>query len=265
MPPHLAVLFSGVFNFLGVLLGGVGVAYAIVHLLPVELLINVNTGHGLAMVFSLLAAAITRTSALLVLRYSGLQFAHADRFDTRCGSGQCAAQRYPAGRWRELAESDRYRRFAGVLAAGRLYRCGPGTDCPEMVASAVEDAQDSDQRRKLDDKKHPPFWNRLVLVISAMAVSFVHGSNDGQKGIGLIMLVLIGIVPSQFVLDLTSTTYQIERTRDATQHLNQFYQRNSSTLGEYLAMGKAEKATCRPALPVIRSRPNLPSTRCSIA
>jgi len=58
MPPHLAVFFSGVFNFLGVLLGGVGVAYAIVHLLPVELLINVNTGHGLAMVFSLLAAAI---------------------------------------------------------------------------------------------------------------------------------------------------------------------------------------------------------------
>ena len=50
MPPHLAVFFSGVFNFLGVLLGGVGVAYAIVHLLPVELLVNVNTGHGLAMV-----------------------------------------------------------------------------------------------------------------------------------------------------------------------------------------------------------------------
>ena len=84
-----------------------------------------------------------------------------------------------------------------------------------------------DQRRKLDDKKHPPFWNRLVLVISAMAVSFVHGSNDGQKGIGLIMLVLIGIVPAQCVLDLGSTTYQIERTRDATLHLSQFYQRNN--------------------------------------
>jgi low-affinity inorganic phosphate transporter len=86
-----------------------------------------------------------------------------------------------------------------------------------------------------------------------MAVSFVHGSNDGQKGIGLIMLVLIGIVPSAFVLDLNSTTYQIERTRDATLHLNQFYQRNSSTLGEFLALGKAEKgdlpesSSCNPA------------------
>ena len=59
MPPNLAVVMSGIFNFLGVLLGGVGVAYAIVHLLPVELLINVNTSRGLIMVFSLLAAAIT--------------------------------------------------------------------------------------------------------------------------------------------------------------------------------------------------------------
>jgi low-affinity inorganic phosphate transporter len=109
-----------------------------------------------------------------------------------------------------------------------------------------------DQRRKLDDKKHPPFWNRLVLVISAMGVSFVHGSNDGQKGIGLIMLVLIGIVPAKFVLDLNSTTYQIERTRDATLHMSQFYQRNAATLGEFLALGKAaptdlpEQFSCNP-------------------
>jgi len=58
MPPHLAVVASGIFNFLGVLLGGVGVAYAIVHLLPVELLIDVDTNRGLIMVFSMLTAAI---------------------------------------------------------------------------------------------------------------------------------------------------------------------------------------------------------------
>ena len=91
---------------------------------------------------------------------------------------------------------------------------------------------------QVDGKKHPPFWNRLVLVLSAMGVSFVHGSNDGQKGIGLIMLVLIGIAPAKFVLDLNSTTYQIERTRDAALHLSQFYERNSDTLSEYLALGK---------------------------
>jgi low-affinity inorganic phosphate transporter len=80
----------------------------------------------------------------------------------------------------------------------------------------------------------------------------VHGSNDGQKGIGLIMLVLIGIVPAKFVLDLNSTTYQIERTRDATLHMSQFYQRNAATLGEFLALGKAkssdlpEQFSCNP-------------------
>ena len=62
-------------------------------------------------------------------------------------------------------------------------------------------------RKELDDKKHPPFWNRLVLVLSAMAVSFVHGSNDGQKGIGLIMLVLISIVLSGI------TTYMAVQAR----------------------------------------------------
>ena len=93
-------------------------------------------------------------------------------------------------------------------------------------------------RREVDEKKHPPFWNRLVLVLSAMTVSFVHGSNDGQKGIGLIMLVLIGIVPAKFVLDLNSTTYQIERTRDAAIHLSQFYQRHTDVLGDMLALGK---------------------------
>jgi low-affinity inorganic phosphate transporter len=94
MPPHLAVFFSGVFNFLGVL-GGVGVAYAIVHLLPVELLINVNTGH-LAMVFSLLAAAITWN---LGTWYFGIpaSSSHPDRLDPRRRPGQRTDQRHPPG------------------------------------------------------------------------------------------------------------------------------------------------------------------------
>jgi len=93
-----------------------------------------------------------------------------------------------------------------------------------------------EERRAIDNKKHPPFWNRLVLVLSAMSVSFVHGSNDGQKGIGLIMLVLIGIVPAKFVLDPASTPYQIQRTYDAAAHLNDLYLRNADILDGYLAL-----------------------------
>jgi len=77
--------------------------------------------------------------------------------------------------------------------------------------------------------------------MSAMGMSFVHGSNDGQKGIGLIMLVLIGIVPAKFVLDVNATPYEIKRSYDAAQHLNDFYERNTHTLGEFLVLDKADR------------------------
>ncbi len=242
MSPYRAVILSGIFNFLGVLLGGVGVAYAIVHLLPVELLINVNTGHGLAMVFSLLAAAITwnlgtwyfgipaSSSHTLIGSILGVGLANA------LITGVPVADGINWGKAIDIGLSLIFSPLAGFLVAGALliglkwlYPLSKMHKTPET-------------RRDVDEKKHPPFWNRLVLVISAMTVSFVHGSNDGQKGIGLIMLVLIGIVPAKFVLDLNSTTYQIERTRDAAVHLQQFYNRHSDTLGDMLALGKANEA-----------------------
>ncbi len=238
MPPHLAVMLSGLFNFLGVLLGGVGVAYAIVHLLPVELLINVDTGHGLAMVFSLLAAAIAwnlgtwyfgipaSSSHTLIGSILGVGLANALITDIPLADGVNWQKAIDIGISLVASPAAGFMVAALLLLALKWWR-----PLSKMHKTP-------EQRRELDDKKHPPFWNRLVLVLSAMAVSFVHGSNDGQKGIGLIMLVLIGIVPAQFVLDLNSTTYQIERTRDATLHLSQFYERNSATLSEYLALGK---------------------------
>lgn len=94
-------------------------------------------------------------------------------------------------------------------------------------------------------KKRPPFWTRFTLIASAMGVSFVHGSNDGQKGIGMIMLVLIGIVPGQFVLNMESTSYQIGRTKDAALHMGDFYQRNSVYLDQMIDLKKSTE--CRDA------------------
>ncbi|SDJ43640.1 low-affinity inorganic phosphate transporter [Pseudomonas delhiensis] len=238
MSPYRAVILSGIFNFLGVLLGGVGVAYAIVHLLPVELLINVNSGHGLAMVFSLLAAAIAWN---LGTWYFGIP---ASSSHTLIGSilGVGLANAVITGvpladgvNWQkaiDIAMSLIFSPLAGFLVAA-LVLIGLKWMYPLSKMHKTPET-----RREVDEKKHPPFWNRLVLVLSAMTVSFVHGSNDGQKGIGLIMLVLIGIVPAKFVLDLNSTTYQIERTRDAAIHLSQFYQRHTDVLGDMLALGK---------------------------
>ncbi len=238
MSPYRAVILSGIFNFLGVLLGGVGVAYAIVHLLPVELLINVNSGHGLAMVFSLLAAAIAWN---LGTWYFGIP---ASSSHTLIGSilGVGLANAVITGvpladgvNWQkaiDIAMSLIFSPLAGFIVAA-LVLIGLKWMYPLSKMHKTPET-----RREVDEKKHPPFWNRLVLVLSAMTVSFVHGSNDGQKGIGLIMLVLIGIVPAKFVLDLNSTTYQIERTRDAAIHLSQFYQRHTDVLGDMLALCK---------------------------
>ena len=255
MPPHLAVVLSGIFNFLGVLLGGVGVAYAIVHLLPVELLINVDTGRGLAMVFAMLAAAIAwnlgtwyfgipaSSSHTLIGSILGVGLANALITDLPLGDGVNWGKAIDIGL--SLVVSP----VAGFLIAGGLLLA------LKRWLPLSKMHKTPEQRRELDNKKHLPFWNRLVLVLSAMGVSFVHGSNDGQKGIGLIMLVLIGIVPANFVLDTNSTTYQIERTRDAATHLSAFYHRNEATLGDYLALKRGGGASDLP--PSFRCDPEL--------
>jgi len=241
MPPHMAVILSGCFNFLGVLLGGVGVAYAIVHLLPVELLINVDTGHGLVMVFALLSAAIiwnlgtwyfgipASSSHTLIGSILGVGLTNALLTDIPLGEGVNWQKAF------DIALSLVFSPLAGFAVAALLLlllrRWMP-------LSKMHETPSERRARREGRGKKRPRFWNRLVLVVSAMGMSFVHGSNDGQKGIGLIMLVLIGIVPAKFVLDLNSTTYQIERTREAALYLGQFYQRNQEPLRDYLALGK---------------------------
>ncbi|MDR2688741.1 MAG: inorganic phosphate transporter [Azoarcus sp.] len=239
MSPYRAVMLSGLFNFSGVVLGGVGVAYAIVHLLPVELLINVNSAHGMIMVFSLLAAAITwnlgtwyfgipaSSSHTLIGSILGIGMANALLTDVSLAQGV---------NWNkaiDIALSLVISPLGGFVVAAIVLLCLKRWKPRSAMHKTPE------IRLEHKEKKHPPFWNRLVLVLSAMTVSFVHGSNDGQKGIGLIMLVLIGIVPAQFVLDLNSTTYQIERTRDAAGYLDQFYRRHIDVLGETLALGKS--------------------------
>ncbi|MDR2926456.1 MAG: inorganic phosphate transporter [Azoarcus sp.] len=232
MTPYRAVMLSGVFNFFGVLLGGVGVAYAIVHLLPVELLINVDTGRGMAMVFSLLAAAIAwnfgtwyfgipaSSSHTLIGSILGVGMANAVLNKLSVAEGI---------NWQKAIDiivSLLFSPMAGFFIAGLILLCLKRWRPVAKMHVPLEPRSDSAKIRK------PPFWNRLVLVLSAIAVSFVHGSNDGQKGIGLIMLVLIGFVPAQYVVNMDASPYQIERTREAAMHMQRFYQRHQDRLGD---------------------------------
>jgi len=223
MKPRLAVLASGLCNFLGVLSGGLAVAYAIVHLLPVDLLVSVNTAHGMSMVFALLMAAILWN---LGTWYLGLP---ASSSHTLIGAILGVG----------LANSlINHTPLAQGINWGKAIDVGLSLLCSPLVGFLISGAiilllrhyrgqsnmhKTPFQRQQVEGRKHPPFWTRFMLILSAMGVSFAHGSNDGQKGVGLIMLVLIGIVPANYVLNLDSNPYQIERTRDAATHLQQFY------------------------------------------
>jgi low-affinity inorganic phosphate transporter len=267
MPAHLAVIGSGIFNFFGVILGGLGVAYAIVHLLPVDLLLNVGVGHGLYMVYALLAAAIiwnlgtwyfgipASSSHTLIGSIMGVGIANAIMNNQYWLSGINVKKAI------DIMLSLLISPTIGLIMAGLLLLALKKWRPDSRMHMTPE------ERKNLDGKKHPPFWTRATLIGSAMGMSFAHGSNDGQKGIGLLMLVLIGLAPAKYALDMDSSAYQIERTIDAAQHMGDFYTKNRERLNGSLdlkhnpdhplpALFKCEAATTLPAISTLMSTLN---------
>lgn len=234
MRSQLAVVMAGLFNFLGVMLGGLSVAYAIVHLLPTDLLLNVSSAHGLAMVFSMLLAAIVWN---LGTWYLGLP---ASSSHTLIGSiigvgltnalvtSTSVVDALNVPKMVAIFLSLIFSPLVGMMIAGLmvfvLRRYWSNNKKRQRIHMTPA------EREKVDGKRKPPFWTRIALIVSAIGVSFSHGANDGQKGIGLIMLVLIGVAPAGFVLNMNATGYDISRTRDAVAHLQQFYQQHGDSL-----------------------------------
>ncbi|TKI07187.1 inorganic phosphate transporter PitA [Martelella alba] len=231
---RLAVGMSGVFNFFGVVLGGLSVAYAIVHLLPVDLLLNVGSAHGLAMMFSMLLAAIlwnlgtwyfglpassshTLIGAIIGIGLTNALLTHSSVVD---------ALNIP--KLVEVFLSLIISPLVGLILAGILVsllrRYWSGT--PKRRRIHLTPAE----REKQDGKRKPPFWTRTALIVSAAGVSFAHGANDGQKGIGLIMLVLIGVAPAGFMVNMNAAPYDIARTRDAVANLQPFFRQHLASL-----------------------------------
>ncbi len=237
MPAHLAVMASGFFNFFGVLLGGLGVAYAIIHLLPVELLLNVNSSHGLIMVFSLLTSAIAwnlgtwylgipaSSSHTLIGSILGVGIMHAIL------NGHHWLYGINTQKAIDILLSLLISPALGMVLAGVLFLA------LKRYYSKSHMHLTPEERKATDGKKHPPFWTRVTLIASAMGLSFAHGSNDGQKGIGLVMLVLVGLAPGNFVLDRGSSLYDIERTRDAAIHIKDFYVLNANKISQNMSLG----------------------------
>ncbi|MGP1924099.1 MAG: inorganic phosphate transporter PitA [Arsenophonus sp. NEOnobi-MAG3] len=234
MRAQFAVVMAGCFNFFGVILGGLSVAYAIVHLLPTDLLLNISSGHGLAMVFSMLLAAIiwnlgtwylglpASSSHTLIGAIIGVGLTNALVTD----SSILDALNIP--KVIEIFLSLILFPAIGFVIAGLLIfflrRYWSGTKKRRRIHLTPA------EREKKNGKRKPPFWTRTALILSAVGVSFSHGANDGQKGIGLIMLVLIGVTPAGFVLNMNANGYDITRTIDAIVHLQHYYEEHQSAL-----------------------------------
>ena len=235
MPAQLAVVLSGIFNFFGVLLGGLSVAYAIVHLLPIDLLVNISSTHGLIMVFSMLFTAIVwnfgtwylglpaSSSHTLIGSILGVGVANALMTHTSISDGVNLKKAV------DVMLSLIVSPVVGLLLAGTVFLL------LKRLFPTSHMHLNPEERQLLDGKKHPPFWERTVLILSSFGVSFAHGSNDGQKGIGLLMLVLIGIAPAKFVVDMNASQYQIAKTADAAQHIAAIYERNPTVLDAFIA------------------------------
>ncbi|MBS9428883.1 inorganic phosphate transporter PitA [Photorhabdus akhurstii] len=240
MRAQFAVVMAGVFNFFGVLLGGLSVAYAIVHLLPTDLLLNVSSAHGLAMVFSMLLAAIVWN---LGTWYFGLP---ASSSHTLIGSiigigltnaivtGSSVVDALNVPKMIQIFLSLILSPLIGLIIAGAvvflLRRYWSSTKKRKRIHLTPA------EREKKDGKRKPPFWTRTALILSAVGVSFSHGANDGQKGIGLIMLVLIGVAPAGFVVNMNANGYDIARTYDAITHLQQYYRQHGSALSHAIEL-----------------------------
>ncbi|EOW7153303.1 TPA: inorganic phosphate transporter PitA [Yersinia enterocolitica] len=254
MRSQVAVVMAGVFNFLGVMLGGLSVAYAIVHLLPTDLLLNVSSAHGLAMVFSMLLAAIiwnlgtwyfgipASSSHTLIGAIIGIGLTNALMTSTS------VVDALNVPKMIQIFLSLILSPIVGLVIAGLmvflLRRYWNGTKKQQRIHLTPA------EREKKDGKRKPPFWTRTALILSAIGVSFSHGANDGQKGIGLIMLVLIGVAPAGFVVNMNATGYDIARTRDAVTHLQQYYQQHVEALPHAVAL--------KPLVPTPDTLPNTP-------
>ncbi len=197
LEPHIAVVWSGLWNFIGVLTSSGAVAFSIIALLPVELILKVSSGSGFAMVYALLVAAMIWN---LGTWYRGLPVSSSH---TMVGSilGVGLANQYINGRngvsgvdWSQVVKVLKaliYSPIIGFVLAALVL----------LLFKAV--LKDPRLYKAPEGTEPPPFYIRALLILTCTGVSFAHGSNDGQKGMGLIMLILVGTVPTAYALNHT--------------------------------------------------------------
>ena len=210
LPANVAVVWSGFFNFLGVLFSTGAVAFGIISLLPVELILQVGSGAGFAMVFALLIAAIiwnlgtwwlglpASSSHTLIGSIIGVGIANAVMRGRDGTSGVDWGKATDIGWALLLSPMVGFFCAAALLLVVKFF-----IKSPELYAEPK-------------GQTPPPTWVRGLLILTCTGVSFAHGSNDGQKGMGLIMLILIGTVPTAYALNRALPENQVAQFSTAS-------------------------------------------------
>lgn len=207
LPAPVAVMWAGFCNFLGVMVASGAVAYGIIALLPVELIMNMGSGAGFAMVFALLIAAI--------LWNLGTWFLGIPASSSHTLIGSILG----VGIMNHLLSASTGVTTSGVdmdqvIKVGKALLFSPliGFAFAAIVFLLVKTIfkRQLELFQPPEGNKPPPAIIRAILIFTCTGVSFAHGSNDGQKGMGLIMLILVGLVPLAYSLNKSLDTQQVQ-------------------------------------------------------
>ena len=204
LEPHIAVVYSGILNFVGVLLSSGAVAWAIVSLLPVELILKGNNGSGFAMVFALLVAAILWN---LATWYRGLPVSSSHTMIGSILGVGLAFQLMKGNTGTSGLDWEQVKKVIAALCISPLV----GFVAAGLVLLLFKlVARDPRLYQAPKGSAPPPFYIRCLMILMCGGVSYAHGSNDGQKGMGLMMLILVGTVPTAYALNHTMGASQVQ-------------------------------------------------------
>jgi PiT family inorganic phosphate transporter len=234
LDPNIAVVWSGLCNLCGVLVSSGAVAFSVITLLPVELILQVSYGAGFAMVFALLIAAIlwnlgtwwlglpASSSHTMVGSIIGVGVAN-QLMNVHSGTSGVD--------WEQATKVFKVLLISpivGFTCAALLFLIAKWTIKYPALYQAPK------------DNTPPPWPIRGLLILTCSGVSFSHGSNDGQKGMGLIMLILIGTVPTAYALNHAVSTKDVQAFVVASQAADQAINKHAD---QSAVMGADARAT----------------------
>ena len=195
MKPTVAVVYSGLLNFTGVMLGGITVAMGIVNLLPMDALVDTNPYHGIAMILALLLSAIIWNFGTW---YFGIPSSSSHTIIGSILGIGLAFYFLPGNYGLNAVNWDKAKDTGLALLISPLAGFSVAILMMFLFKRLIKN--ETIYKEPIPGKM-PPIWIRLLLWTTCGLVSFFHGQNDGQKGVGLLMMILIAVLPGQFALD----------------------------------------------------------------